>query len=133
MRKTFVSLAVVAAMTMLACGAALAALPELVGTARDNTIRGTEKAEIIKGLAGKDEIRAKGGADVVQGGPDNDTIVVSRDVSEDLVSCGEGRNDTVIADPGDRIDGVPASEAAADPEVTCENVTVVVTPPTPAS
>lgn len=108
---------------------ALAALPELVGTARDDTIRGTQKAEIIKGLAGKDEIYARGGADVVKGGPDNDRIVVARDGSRDDVSCGKGRNDTVVADPNDRIDGVPAEQAAADVEVSCENIRVVVTPP----
>ena len=34
-----------AAMSLLVCGVALAALPEIVGTARDNNIRGTEKAE----------------------------------------------------------------------------------------
>jgi Ca2+-binding RTX toxin-like protein len=129
MRKTVLTLAVVAAISLLVCGVALAALPELVGTARDNTIRGTDKAEIIKGLAGKDEVHARGGADVVKGGPDNDRIVVARDISEDRVSCGEGRNDTVVADPDDRVDGVRASRAAADPEVTCENVTVVVVPP----
>ncbi len=133
MRKTVLSLAVVAAMSLLVCGVALAALPEIVGTARDNTIRGTEKSEIIKGLAGKDEIYARGGADVVLGGPDNDRIVVARDISDDRVSCGEGRNDTVVADPNDRVDGVPASRAAADPEVTCENVRVVVTPSRPSS
>ncbi len=133
MRRTVVSLAVVAAMSLLVCGVALAALPEIVGDARDNTIRGTDKAELIKGLAGKDEIHARGGADVVKGGPGNDTIVVSRDISEDRVSCGEGRNDTVVADPDDRVDGVPASRAAANPEVTCENVTVVVTPPRSSS
>ena len=133
MRRTVLSLAVMALMTLLACAVALAALPELVGTARDETLLGTKKAEIIKGLAGKDEIYARGGADVVRGGPDNDTIVIARDISEDRASCGEGRNDTVVADPEDRVDGVPASRAAADPEVTCENVRVVVTPPGPPS
>jgi hypothetical protein len=133
MRKTVLSLAVVAVMSLLVCGVAFAALPELVGTARDDSIRGTAKAEIIKGLAGRDEIHARGGADVVSGGPDNDTIVIARDISEDRASCGEGRNDTVVADPNDRVDGVPASRAAADPEVTCENVRVVVTPPAPSS
>jgi hypothetical protein len=132
-RRTVLSLAVVAVMTLLACGVALAALPELVGTARDDTIRGTDKAEIIKGLAGKDEIYARGGADVVRGGPDNDRIVVARDTSQDDVACGKGRNDTVVADPDDRVDGVPASRAAADPEVSCEIVRVVVTPPNPSS
>lgn len=129
MRKTVLSLAVVAAMSLLVCGLALAALPELVGTARDNTIRGTEKAEIIKGLAGKDEIHARGGADVVKGGPDNDRIIVARDNSQDDVSCDKDRNDTVVADPNDRINGEPAEQAAADVEVSCENIRVVVTPP----
>ena len=132
MRRTFVSLAVMAAMSLLVCGVALAALPELVGTARDNTIRGTAKAELIKALAGNDHVNAGGGADVVRGGPGNDTIVISRDISEDRASCGEGRNDTVVAARNDRVDGVPASKAA-DPQVTCENVTVVVTPPRPSS
>jgi hypothetical protein len=128
MRRTVLSLAVMVAMSLLLCGVALAALPVLVGDARDNTIRGTKKAEKILGFAGRDEIHARGGEDVVRGGPDNDTIVIARDISEDRASCGEGRNDTVVADPNDRVDGVPAREAAANPEVTCENVTVVVTP-----
>ncbi len=133
MRRTFVSLAVMAAMSLLVCGVALAALPLLVGTARDDNIQGTAKAEDIRALAGKDTVYARGGADVVRGGPDNDTIIIARDISEDRASCGEGRNDTVVADPNDRVDGVPAREAAADPEVTCENVRVVVTPPSPSS
>ncbi len=129
MRRSALLLASMALALVLVSGAALAAaMPELVGTARDNSIRGTDKAEIIKGLAGKDEIHARGGEDVVKGGPDNDTIVIARDISEDRASCGEGRNDTVVADPTDRIDGVPAEQAAADPAVTCENVTVVVSP-----
>ena len=130
MKKTVLSLAVVAVTSLLVCGAALAAaMPELVGTARNDELRGTAKAEIIKGLAGKDEIHARGGADVVKGGLDNDRVIVARDGSQDDVSCGKGRNDSVVADPTDRIDGVPAEQAAADPVVTCENVTVVVTPP----
>src|SRR5215210_7533134 len=86
-RRTFVSLVVVAAMSVLLCGVALAALPEIVGTARDNTIRGTAKAELIRALAGNDHVNPGGGADVVKGGPGNDTIVVSRDIAEDRVSC----------------------------------------------
>ncbi len=135
MRRTVLTLAALAAMSLLVCGVAFAAaaLPELVGTARDDQIRGTQKAELIKGLAGRDEIHARGGEDVVRGGPGSDTIVIARDISDDRASCGEGRNDTVIADPSDRVDGVPAREAAANPEVTCENVTVVVSPGGPPS
>jgi Ca2+-binding RTX toxin-like protein len=132
MRRTLVSLAVVATMSVLVCGVALAALPEIVGTARDDTIRGTEKAELIKALAGKDHVNGGGGADVVKGGKGTDTIVVSRDISEDRVSCGKGDNDTVVAARNDRVDGLPARKAAAV-EVTCENVRVVVTPPKPSS
>ncbi len=135
MRRTVLTLAALAAMSLLLCGVALAAaeLPELVGTAGNDEIMGTQKAELIKGLAGRDEIHARGGEDVVRGGPHNDTIVIARDISDDRASCGEGRNDTVVADPNDRVDGVPAREAAANPEVTCENVTVVVSPGGPPS
>jgi RTX calcium-binding nonapeptide repeat (4 copies) len=132
MRRTGLSVAVVAITTLLACGVALA-LPLLVGTARSEELEGTRKAEEIRALAGQDHVYARGGADVVKGGPDNDTILVARDISEDRVSCGQGRNDTVVADPNDRVDGVPASRAAADVDVTCENVRVVVTPPSPPS
>jgi hypothetical protein len=139
MRRMVLSLAVMAVMTLLISGVALA-LPELVGTARDDTIRGTAKAEAIRALAGNDQIYARGGNDTVNagkgsdrvfggpgndrisGGPGNDRIVVAGEQAKDTVYCGTGY-DTVVANEHDRIEGSPAKAVVLQGlKTACEKV-----------
>ena len=44
------------------------------GTSGDNTLTGSDGAELIKGLAGDDTITSGGGVDVISGGAGDDTI-----------------------------------------------------------
>ncbi len=130
MRRIVLSLAVMAIMTLLVSGVALA-LPEVVGTARDDTIKGTAKAEAIRALAGNDHIYARGGNDSVNagrgndrvvGGPGRDRIIVAGDQAKDVVYCGTGY-DTVIANEHDRIEGTPAKAVVLQGlKTACEKV-----------
>lgn len=139
MRRIVLSLAVMAIMTLLVSGVALA-LPEVVGTARDDTIKGTAKAEAIRALAGNDHIYARGGNDTVNagrgndrvvggpgndrivGGPGSDRIIVAGDQAKDAVYCGTGY-DTVVANEHDRIEGTPAKAVVLQGlKTACEKV-----------
>jgi hypothetical protein len=148
MRRVVLSLAVMAVMTLLVSGVALA-LPEVVGTARDDTIRGTAKAEAIRALAGNDHIYARGGNDTVNagkgndrvvggpgndrifggagsdrisGGPGNDRINTAGDQAKDTVYCGTGY-DTVVANRSDIIEGTPAGTVVRKGlQTACERV-----------
>jgi Ca2+-binding RTX toxin-like protein len=148
MRRIVLSLAVMAVMTLLVSGVALA-LPEVVGTARDDTIKGTAKAEAIRALAGNDDIYARGGNDTVNagrgndrvvggpgndrifggpgndrisGGPGNDRINTAGDQAKDAVYCGTGY-DTVVANEHDRIEGTPAKAVVLQGlKTACEKV-----------
>jgi len=61
----------------------------LGGPAADQ-VRGTPNAEIVGGRGGDDDIFPGRGADIVRGGPGNDTIVVRNDGSVDRIHCGSG-------------------------------------------
>jgi hypothetical protein len=130
MRRIVLSLALVAIVSFLVCGVALA-LPELVGTARDDTLRGTAKAEAIRALAGQDTIYAKGGNDTVNagagsdtayGGPGRDRINTASDQAKDYIYCRTGY-DTLVANENDRIEGTPAKDVVLQGLATaCERV-----------
>ena len=59
----------------------------LAGDAADNSLRGTDGADVLLGLAGADRLSGEGGGDVLCGGPGADTFHFSRDA---------------VTDPGDR-------------------------------
>jgi Ca2+-binding RTX toxin-like protein len=124
--RTAKLLAVATLMVIFSASAYLAALPVLTGTNGDDRLKGTKKAEEIRGLRGddelldglnKDRIYGGNGADYLIGyggdtsvdhfdGGAGDDIIQSRDVpaSKDRVWCGSGV-DRVYADEADVVSG----------------------------
>lgn len=82
----------------------------ITGTAGDDTLRGTAKADVICGGAGNDRIYGMGGDDILIGGAGNDRIyggagddVLIGDAGNDTLDGGAG-DDTVIGGAGnDRV------------------------------
>lgn len=77
----------------------------LYGGRGNDTIAGSFGDDLLAGNRGSDELWDTNGNDVdhAQGGPGNDRINVDDGDRLDTVSCGQGRNDTVTADPGDTV------------------------------
>jgi Ca2+-binding RTX toxin-like protein len=75
----------------------------IFGDAGDDHITGDRGFDHISGGSGDDEIFGNLDPDTISGGPGNDRINVVRG-DHDTVRCGRGE-DTVFADPGDRIAG----------------------------
>lgn len=77
----------------------------IVGTARNNTINGTPKADVIVALGGNDTVNGRGGNDRVCGGGGNDTL------------AGDGGNDRIDGGRGADIvlGGSVTSDDPADP------------------
>jgi hypothetical protein len=73
----------------------------IVGTARDDHLRGTPYADVLNGRGGRDVIVGGLGADTLIGGPGDDRLQ-SADGVRDVLDCGRGR-DTVVADARDRV------------------------------
>jgi Ca2+-binding RTX toxin-like protein len=96
MRRTFLLLAVVAAVLTVASGVALA--KGFVGTPRGERIAGTPKADTINARGGKDEVRALQGADRINAGIGNDRVYGGR--GNDNIQGGGG-HDVVRAGQGD--------------------------------
>ena len=85
---SFVLLVLALALPSLAFGAAA---KRIVGTARNDVLRGTRHADTIYGKAGNDKLFGLGGNDTLYGGP-----------GADRISCGPGR-DTAYADKLDKV------------------------------
>ncbi|MGZ4411160.1 MAG: hypothetical protein ACXVY8_03405, partial [Gaiellaceae bacterium] len=83
---------------------------------KNDTLRGTAKADKIYGKAGNDKLYGLGGNDYLNGGPGNDTLTGGP--GADRYVCGPGR-DTVVGDSKD--------VAAKD----CEVVKGIAPPPPP--
>lgn len=90
---------------------------ELVGTAGDDRLDGTDAADAIQSLGGDDRIRARGGNDSADGGDGNDQVrgdlgddTVMGGAGDDLVRGDEG-NDTVYGGVGnDRARGMDGDD-----------------------
>lgn len=83
----------------------------IVGSARNERIKGTRFADVIVGLGGRDVIKSLGGKDVVCGGDGNDKIVAGN--GHDTV-WGEGGNDTMQGGRGgERLDGGPGDDTVS--------------------
>ena len=75
----------------------LAVAAHVGGTDGNDTLTGTNRADIVTALAGDDTVNALGGRDLVYGGPGNDTIDAGNGI--DVVLGGEG-NDTISGGNG---------------------------------
>ena len=87
-RLSLLGLCLVLALPPLAAGAAA---KRIVGTARNDVLRGTPGPDVIYGKAGNDKLYGRGGNDRLYGGPGADRFF-----------CGPGR-DTVYVDARDTI------------------------------
>jgi hypothetical protein len=91
-----------------------------LGTKGNDTLKGSETADAIRGLGGDDTIKSYGSPDVINGGGGRDTItlgkqedmtyggkgndwVFARDNSRDSITCNEGAKDVVFVDRKDAI------------------------------
>ena len=77
--------------------ASLAVAAGVRGTDGNDSLTGTNRADVIVALAGDDTVNALGGRDLVYGGPGNDTIDAGDGI--DVVLGGEG-NDTISGGKG---------------------------------
>ncbi len=68
-------------------------IPEIVGTPRDDQLRGTAEAEHFKAGDGDDNMTGRGGADIFEGGAGDDAIRVA---DLDFVSVDGGSGDDVL-------------------------------------
>jgi hypothetical protein len=83
------------------------------GTPRADTLVGQSGSDRIYGYGGADVLKGKGGDDLIVGGAGADTLfggrgndrIRARDGFRDVVHCGSGRGDLVIADEIDVGDG----------------------------
>lgn len=74
------------------------------GGAGNDTLSGGKGNDTLNGGAGNDRITAGPGRNKVSGGAGNDAINV-RNHRRDVVNCGKGRKDRVVADRVDRLRG----------------------------
>jgi Ca2+-binding RTX toxin-like protein len=101
------------------------------GTAKADKIRGSRASDRISGGRGKDRLSGLGGADCISGGAGNDTLsggngndtisagpgknkvsggagndkINVRNHKRDVVNCGKGKKDRVVADKVDKLRG----------------------------
>lgn len=108
MKRTTLLATMIAALTLVFAGVALAAVingnnanNELYGTNGPDTIRGFGGVDDLYGGGGNDRLIGGTGGDDYYGGPGNDRIR-SVDNSPDDVVCGPGF-DRVIANPGEDV------------------------------
>lgn len=99
MRKIVLVCAVMALGVLLAGGVAIA--NEIQGTSKNDRLKGTERGDFIYGYGG-DNVVGGEGIDYLSGGGNIDTIN-SLDGRPDIVSCGLGDDDQVIADEEDNV------------------------------
>jgi Ca2+-binding RTX toxin-like protein len=96
---------------------------QVIGTAGDDTLRGTPEADVICGLGGNDTIRGAGGRDVLIGGRGRDHVYGGS--ANDSVFGGRG-SDRLFGGPGrDALDGGPGFDVCdggggLDSFVRCE-------------
>jgi Ca2+-binding RTX toxin-like protein len=71
--------------------------PDVLGTAGDDSLKGSAGKDVIAGLGGNDRIAGKGGNDVLCGGKGNDTV--RGNAGRDRLGGGKG-SDTCIGGSG---------------------------------
>ena len=75
----------------------------IIGTARNDDLRGTNNADVIVGAAGNDDLQGRGGDDYLDGGKGND--VVRGGAGEDRIFGRDGNDRLEGQDGDDLIDG----------------------------
>jgi len=83
----------------------------IAGRGGKDFIDGGSGEDVIAGDGGRDRILGQSGDDLLDGGPGRDRIlggtgddsIYSRDGERDVVKCGGGKEDRVIADRRDRV------------------------------
>ena len=95
----------------------------IVGGDGDDLLAGRSGDDVVLGSPGEDSISGGFGNDSLNGGPGGDSmfagfgndyvVVASSDGARDLVDCGPGVGDRVLADRGDRIEGCEVVEYAS--------------------
>ena len=75
----------------------------IIGTARNDDLRGTNNADVILGAAGNDDLQGRGGDDYLDGGKGND--VVRGGAGEDRIFGRDGNDRLEGQDGDDLIDG----------------------------
>lgn len=101
MKRAGIFLTLISVMVFVFAGVALAAF--INGNNGNNNLVGTPRNDVIRGLGGNDTIRGRGGDDEMMGGTGRDYIRAV-DRVEDDINCGLG-SDRVRANPGDDIEG----------------------------
>jgi uncharacterized delta-60 repeat protein len=104
----------------------------IVGTAKDDVLRGTPRADVIVALGGDDRVAALGGRDIVCGGKGDDRLLggsgadrLDGEQGNDTLSGATG-NDRLSGGPGrDRLTGGPQRDTCVggggrDRATTCE-------------
>jgi hypothetical protein len=121
-------LGLIAVLASTAAGVQAQATRRIVGSARNDSLRGTPKADILDGRGGNDKLLGLAGDDVLLGGPGRDILVGGQ--GRDTLRCGLG-NDIAKADAEDVVSadcevvtGLPSTEAAPPPS------TETIPPPT---
>ena len=107
------SLAVVTTAAPVAAKPTCAGKPAtIVGTAKDDIIKGTKRRDVIVAGAGNDRVRGQGGNDLICGGPGNDRLLgnAGRDtllggLGADLLRGGSGNDRLLGGDGRDYLDG----------------------------
>jgi Ca2+-binding RTX toxin-like protein len=105
MRRIVLLAAAMTAALLLISGVALAA--ELIGTPGNDRLAGTEKRDLISARGGDDTVIGRMGDDELYGMPggDNNDTINAVGGGHDLINCGLGTDDQVIADTDDGVNG----------------------------
>ena len=110
----------------LAAGVYASVSRHIVGTAKNDVLKGTPAADRIDGRAGNDTLKGLGGNDVLIGGAGNDRLIGG--AGTDSLRCGAGK-DTAVADTSDTV----ASDCEVVTGLPAEPPPPAPTPPPPAA
>jgi hypothetical protein len=100
MRKLVFTTVVAALSLGLVAGVWAGPTARIVGSSKNDVLKGTPRADTLSGLGGKDSLAGLAGNDVLMGGPGNDKLVGGR--GRDQLRCGAGK-DTAFADATDTV------------------------------
>ena len=104
----------------VAVGSASAVAARIVGTPRNDVLRGTAKADHLDGRGGHDRLFGLAGDDLLVGGPGNDLLTGGPGV--DRLRCGPGWDVAVVA-AGDRV-GVDCEAVRGLPSLSVADAAV---------